>query len=247
MPRRYDRELIAAVPQRAPGPAAYGKPIKRPGLLDQPDLGNLGRSETFALTAANILNGRTILNLGGPDEEARDLSIWVSAELLNPAPANFINDALARLQWGSGGVQETADVDLGLGTVIQLTCSSLRVSALASGSGNLKANASVGYGQSGHVSPAQRTLKSAAAPAIAALEDFTMPRFACDLVVMRTPSTADFVIQFRRFDGTALGDIAIAPGDRMEAVRIPGGTQVVRITNGGVAMTALSLIFGLWL
>jgi len=126
------------------GPEVHGGPLQRANILDQPG-GNIGRSDTYTLAAANKTSASNLLNVVGDDAKTRAMTVTLGAELFNPGAADRIDDAFAILQWGAGGVQYTATVDILSGSVVQVAASSIRVDVRASGAGVLRVSAFVGY------------------------------------------------------------------------------------------------------
>lgn len=252
------RRLVQVVEARSRGPAAFGRPLDRQGLLDQPDGQNIGRSVDLNAGAGGRLQGN-ILNLVGPDETARVVCITLGVERTTNA-LGVEQEIFARIQWGSGGVQNTADVDLQNGMVLQLSASSVRIEALGAlaSTGFFKVSAQVGYGIAGD-KHAQRTVivcTPIGAPTTLGLgvtsAVFAIPAFAKRVRIAKAPSTANCVFQALSRNPTngLLAEYIIGngPGSGSEDYPLPEAAVNFRIVNGmGAILTSLRAVFELHL
>lgn len=92
---------------------------------------NNGRSATVTATGVNTEVSTTpLVELKGDDEVARAIALTLQTETIS---AIAISDIFAKIEWGSGGFQSQAEVDLLRGIVLNINCSWLRVTAALEG------------------------------------------------------------------------------------------------------------------
>lgn len=238
------RGLVPVTPPRGRGPAAWGEPLSRQGLLDQPSSQNVGRSTDLTLQTG-VTSSSNILNLQGPDETARAMTVSIMKDVLT---AGVIADLFARIQWGSGGVQYEVDVDLVRGAVFQLSCSFLRVNVRGSGTGRYRFSAHVGYNAAGDKS-ARRTITYGAIGVGVSSTARSIPNFARDVQILRTPTTANLTLRFEQGGAVvAEHNVGNGPGDAAEIIRVPHIASEVVIVNGmGAALAQCYAVYGLCL
>lgn len=124
---------------------------------------NVGRSVQLSGLAGIQVNTTPLIEIKGDDEAARTIALTIQVEKLAPFNTQ-IDDAFAILEWGSGGYQAKAELDILSGIVVNINCSWLRLTvALDAGTGvNAKYGAFACYADSGIIIPNQRSLRRAA-------------------------------------------------------------------------------------
>lgn len=259
-------ELMLANPRRRVGPAAFGRAVNRPSMLDQPDSSNIGRSvDLIAMEAIvqppplpvipwTVVSGlnQSILQVTGDDRECKQLSVSLMVE---PIIGNPPRDATAIVRWGAGGLQSPdVEIDFINGTVFSVAASFLRIQGRidtsfdgAGGRQGLKIGAFIGYGARPSSARAPQKTVKIAGVAAGGTADITIPTFARDLSILRLPSTFDFTVRFLNTVGSLLAEAGVPPGAELEArnIPIPNDASTVRITSGGMVCSSMRVIFGL--
>jgi len=177
---------------------------------------------------------------------------------LNPFDGNVLWDLKARIEWGTGGGQSTADVDIRNGTMVTVLGTYARVSAIftgLTGAGALPSvtvNASASYGGRG-ASNAPPTWTGFIATTAANADSVSMfiPSMARDVTVYCLDSTTGMA---------AAVDIFILNGNRKlvevtqlattdnPAYRIPTGlVNRMSFHNHGANAASIIIVFGLGL
>ena len=150
-------EILAGL-KKSPGGLGRGAPSHIKELLDT-GLNN-GRSVTITATGANTeVKSTPLAELKGDDEMARSVALTLQTQTL---AAVAINDIFAKIEWGSGGFQAQAEIDILRGAVLNLNCSWLRVTASLEGQiGDVvKFGAFAAYGnRASGANPNQRTIQ----------------------------------------------------------------------------------------
>lgn len=99
------------------------------GVLSNPERKNVGRTAVISRSGQAPV---TICDVRGSDDVARQLSIIIKTELEGGGlyPATAFPHVVALVEWGIGGFQTAAEVDVGAhGTVISVAASFVRISA----------------------------------------------------------------------------------------------------------------------
>jgi len=154
--KRDSSEEILNGLKKSPGGLGKARPKKIRDILD---VGlNNGRSVTLLAGAAGGLVTTPLVEIKGDDEAAQAITISLQYEQLDD-PINGISDVFAELEWGSAGFQANAVIDVLRGTIINLNCSWLRITAGFLGDDNaaIKFGAFACYGNRPALAPAQRT------------------------------------------------------------------------------------------
>ena len=147
-------EILAGL-KKTPGGLGRARPNIVKELLDAGY--NNGRSATITATGANTqVETAPLVELKGDDEKARTIALTLQTNTISSAA---IADVFAKIEWGSGGFQSQAEVDILRGVVLNLNCSWLRVTAGLEGQiGDVvKFGAFASYGYRGSTRPPQRT------------------------------------------------------------------------------------------
>ena len=170
---------------------------------------NVGRSVTLTSTSGIIVADTTpLLELKGDDDDARDISIAIFAEIVSQT--TVLGDIFGKIEWGSGGFQSSAEIDIFRGAVFNLNCSWVRVTAgvLADVGVTLKVGAFASYGHKSRVIPTQRTLLRdntggfiGSIAALGASNPIPLPNF-CNTVQLLQNSTADVPYRLDFLDPT---------------------------------------------
>lgn len=111
--------------KRSPGGLGRSSPKKMRNILD---VGfNNGRSVLISGNGETLeIATIPIIELKGDDEVARGVVITLQSELVT---FQSTNELIAKLEWGSGGFQANAEVDILNGVSVNLHCSWVRVTA----------------------------------------------------------------------------------------------------------------------
>lgn len=155
--KRDSSDEILAGLKSSPGGLGRGRPSQEKHILDAGF--NNGRSVTVTATGLNTeVNTTPLAELKGDDEVARSVALTLQTETIK---AIAISDIFAKVEWGSGGFQSQAEVDILRGAVLNLNCSWLRVTAALEGQiGDVvKFGAFAAYGnRAAGANPNQRTI-----------------------------------------------------------------------------------------
>lgn len=241
-----EEELVSMNPRRREGPPAFGRQMGGGGMLDQAGTSNIGRS--IDLLAATLGTSSPLLRVTCPDKSTRQLSIALAVEtLVAPCP----RDVVALVRWGAGGLQSPlTEVDFVDGAVFSISCSYLeivvRTDTAIAGNAALKVGAFIGYGTRPGGKAPQRTLKTGAL-AIAGTVDLTIPVFSHEASLLRSPSTCDVLLRYLTAAGAVISEVTVPAGGELEGRRvpIPNDAVTLRVINGGVALDAGRVVFGL--
>ena len=236
-----------------------GSPVARgnepQSLLDRPEVRNPGNSIEVVFNPPPLSSytgdGQTLLNLESDDETARIVEVFLTAELSTIGA----RDAVAILEWGSGGHRAPrTELDFLNGTAFSLACSSLRIfvrqdAPKISVPPTIRLGAFVGYGTRPgglQLRGPQRTLKI---PIIApgGVADFPIPFFSTSVTAIRSPAASPYTIRMLNGTGGTLGDTPVGAGADLFGLplAIPNDAVFVRIIDGGAGLAVGRLIFGL--
>jgi len=158
--KRDSSEEILQGLKRSPGGIGKAPPKKLKDIIHSGV--NVGRSIKVVATAIGATDQVPLVELKGDDESAAAVALTLQSDItqFTTPPGSSINDIFGIIEWGSGGFQATAQVDFMMGTIINLYCSWLRLTAAIEGSigdvATFGAFAAMGHRQ-GSFSP-QRTV-----------------------------------------------------------------------------------------
>src|SRR3990167_89670 len=213
-------------------------------------IGNHGRSATLEPTnqLVSLLDLRSEAVDGEEIAEIVTVTISALTDLPNSTATNTSILARALVEWGAGGVSPAATVDVRPGLLLSLPCSFLRVSAANEGSVSGSAyivSASAGYYPRGGPSRITRTIRRDTSLGASSSLDITVPAFAEDVDVRRTPNGADYTLRFLDGGSSIRYEVAVGAGSEPGIIRLAPDIVTVRIVNGTTAIDSARAIFGL--
>lgn len=202
-------------------------------LLDQ---GQFGRS--IDLPGAAVPEPITVLNLSGDSQQCRVVTVTLFNDLQPNSTTR--QSVLARVKWGSGGIQAQADMDWMQGVTFSLPAAFLRISAfiesaLAFGD-PVRVGAFVGYYGAAPSQSRNPRLTRTAIVTPPGTVDIPIPVFATEMEIVRTIAAAtgvsaafDFVV-LDDSGGTIYGE-TVAGGTRFNLQSLPNDARTLRLTN----------------
>jgi len=195
---------------------------------------NAGRSET--LSPDDVL--RAIINASGPDEDSSVITVTFSSRPTAALTTGQTFRVRGVIQWGSGGFQHEAEIDLAHGSIISVAASWIRCSAANEGTGaSVIVGATIGYMPRAGGHQARRTRYQ---PSLDAdnMYAYVVPSFATTFTFMRGESWVPFAIQLleNEVDDNILGEYVIAAGEQApQGIPLPNNCRRVRIIPNPVS------------
>lgn len=169
----------------------------------------------------------------------------------NPSLVDNNMSGAARVTWGVGqGSPSQAIIDVGMGTVVHLSASSLQVemrneSPVGAANANCQLGAMVCY-NSPSGQPAQRVTRSIVNTVVAgATVNVAFPKFAKDVNVLRAVGVP-FTLLFLGGGGITGGGLeTVGALQTCPVIRLSGRTNSMVVTNNGAADQIFDCVFGL--
>lgn len=217
--------------------------------------GNLGR----IVQLGQLINGgiilktqpETLLTIQGDNAKAEVMSIGLIAPTTSASATQIRVKGI--LEFGNAGVQCVAEIDFCQGVVLSVPGSFVRLSAIDDGSVglagavNVTCGAFVSYKNISTSRPPKRTRYRDTALADTASVVFTVPAFASQFWVERTPSNP-MTVSVQRSGLGALYDVNVARGAAMDPLPLSNDAANIVVTNtdgAGLAIDKMRVIFEL--
>lgn len=209
-------------PGTAPGMMAGFKPL----ITSQRAIG----ATSVGLPADDTL--RPLIDLVGDDELASMMTI--TFDVIPPPADTFtggdVRRLRARIQWGTGGAQHEADVDVRKGTMVTVPASFLRVAVANEGTqlASVRVRASVGYFPKGNgLSPTRTRYIGAISGGSTA--DHVIPAFARNVTLLRTLGTSGYLLTFLDTNSVVIGTVIVAGSADQFRIPVPNDAHTTRI------------------
>ncbi len=212
-------------------------------------VGNLGRSVT--LPPDNRL--RDVLSVTEDDGDGGASVISATLQIGNDTQGSSATDATirarAQIEWGTGGAQHSAEIDVRPGLILSVPASFLRISVAnesAIAGSSYVAFASASYLPRGGPSFVTRTVRRDTALAATATLNLAVPTaFIYDVDVRRTPNNAAYTLRFLDAAPNILYEMAVGAGSDPGPIRLAPEVTTVRIVNDATQIDRARAVFGM--
>lgn len=186
-----------------------------------------------------------LIDTRGDDELGGVVSVALGVDVPDAFTSGDILRIRGRIKWGSGGVTQSADIDVRRGTIISVPCSAIEVSVANEGT---QITPTV-WAQAAHMprgggGNATRTRYRDTSIGNGNSWDSVVPPFARLVSVMRNPQSAPMILRFLDSDGTVAYEENVAASGTAFRIPLSGDIATLRLV-AGAAITLARAVFDL--